>query len=169
MVEALLGGLIGSILTALGTLTYAEIQRRHERSGVRAQIIFLLRQLQTHLAMTRDYPAYYSFDGHVLLTRLIDLSLTPLSASGLSKTERDAIFAAASQCDQELTFLAKDRDKLLEHGDREYVIASSRRAFSKLQAAREVLHDMGSLSRPSDPHTLHSWRPGDRISGSEVT
>jgi hypothetical protein len=90
MLEALLGGLIGSILTALGTFAYSEAQRHRERNGIRAQIVFLLRQLQVHMAMTRDYPAYYSYDGQALVGRLIDLSLTPLSASGLTAIERDA-------------------------------------------------------------------------------
>ncbi len=62
MLEALLGGLVASILTAAATISYSEIQRRRERSGIRAQIVFLLRQLQTHMGMIRDYPRYYFYD-----------------------------------------------------------------------------------------------------------
>ena len=169
VLEALLGGLIGSILTALGSFAYAEGQRRRERSGIRAQIVFLLRQLQIHMAMTRDFPAYYFYDAHLLVSRLIELSLTPLSASGLSPGERDAVFVAASQCDQETTFLKTDRERALKQGDREYVSAAGYRAFAALQKARQALSDIGTLSRPVDPRALHNWRAGDPIPGSDVT
>jgi hypothetical protein len=168
VLEALLGGLIGSILTGLGSFAYSEAQRHRDRNGIRAQIIFLLRQLQTHMAMNRDYPRYYLFDARPLVTRLVELSLTPLSASGLLARERDAIFLAASQSDQETTFLHKDRVRALERGDEEYVRAAGDRAFGALQAAREILHDTGCLSRPSDPRALHNWHAGEPIPGSNV-
>jgi hypothetical protein len=168
VLEALLGGLIGSILTGLGSFAYSEAQRHRDRNGIRAQIIFLLRQLQTHMAMNRDYPRYYLFDARPLVTQLVELSLTPLSASGLLARERDAIFLAASQSDQETTFLHKDRVRALERGDEEYVRAAGDRAFGALQAAREILHDTGCLSRPSDPRALHNWHAGEPIPGSNV-
>lgn len=168
LVEALLGGIVGSVLTAFGSLLYSEAQRRRDRSGIRAQIVFLLRQLQVHMGMTRDYPRYYFHDVGPLVTRLIEQTLTPLSASGLSAAERDVIFSAASQADSEATFLKTDRQKALEHGEDEYIRASADRAFDSLQAAREAICDSGTLSRPVDPRALHNWHAGDAIPGSTV-
>ena len=168
VLDALLGGLVGSILTLVGSVTYSEIQRRRDRSGVRAQIVFLLRQIQVHMGMARDYPKYYFHDVGILVTRLIELSLTPLSGSGLTAAERNAIFEAASQVEWEAEFLGADRRKALEHGDDEYVRASAGRAFAKLQAARKALRDGGILVRPFDPRALHNWHDGDTIPGSEL-
>ena len=169
MLEALLGGLIGSILTALATVTYSEVQRRRERSGIRAQIIFLLRKLQMHMGMIRDYPRYYFHDVRPLVTRLVELSLTPLSASGLTQVERDAVFRAASQSDGAAAFLHTDRESALKHGDDEYVRGAGEGAFRELQSARQTLRDIGSLSRLGDHRALHNWRGGDSIPGSQVS
>jgi hypothetical protein len=70
-------------------------------------VLLLLRQLQIHMAMIRDYPRYYMYDARLLITRLVELSLAPLSASGLSAAELDAVFRAASQTDQSGTERAK--------------------------------------------------------------
>lgn len=168
ILDALLGGLVGSILTAIATIGYAEMQRKRDRGGTRAQIVFLLRQLQIHMGMIRDYPRYYFYDMAPLVNKLVELSLAPQSGSGLFDPERDAIFVAVYQTDHEVAYLNADRQKALDHGDDEYIQASARRAFVRLQQARQALHDAGKLIRPIDPHELHCWRDGDVIPGSEV-
>jgi hypothetical protein len=97
-----------------------------------------------------------------------DRSLTPLSGSGLRAAERDAIFLAVFQTDQEAAFLNSSRSSTLGHGGDEYVGASGARSFAKLQAARQALLDHGRLVRPVDARALHNWRAGDPIPGSEV-
>lgn len=163
---AALGGVVGAALTAVAAIFYAEVQRRRERSGVRAQIVFLLRQLAIHMAMTRDYPKYYRHDVKPLVARLIELSLTPPTASGLTDKEQEAIFEAIYQTDQDAAFLDSDRQKALEQGNQEYVRAAGQRSFQKLQAARSALGDGLRLVRPVDPRALHNWRAGDPITGS---
>lgn len=168
MLEALLGGLIGSIITAIAAVSYSEMQRRRDRNGIRAQIEFLLRQLQTHMGMIRDYPRYYFYDVQPLVSRLVELSLAPLSASGLTKDERDAVFQASISSGQAAAFLTTDRDRALQHGDEEYIRAAGLGAFRDLHSAREALKDSGALTRPGDPRALHNWHVGDKIPDSDV-
>ena len=164
IVDAAFGGIVGSGLTIL----YAGLFRSREASGRRGQIVFLLRQLQIHMGMIRDFSEYYYYDVQPLVSQLTELCLTPLSASGLSSQQREAVFLAAYQVAQEASYLAKDREKDISNGDIEYVTASATRAFAKLQTARQLLNDAGTLLRPTDPRTLHTWRPGERIPGSTV-
>jgi hypothetical protein len=165
VIDALLGGILGSVLTML----YMGALQWHEASGRRSQIVFLLRQLQIHMGMIRDFPRHYYHDVRLLVTRLNELSLTTLSASGLSSRQREAVFLVIYDVDEAAAFLDIDRDKLVSNGEFEYIRASAAGTFSKLQGARESLNDSGTLVRPPDRRTLHTWRSGEPIPGSTVS
>jgi hypothetical protein len=164
IIGAVLGGIIGSSLT----IAYSRALRWHDAAGRKGQIVFLLRQLQIHMGMIRDFPTYYYYDVASLTAKLSELTLEALSASGLSTRERESVFLAVYQADQEASFLNADRDKMLRNNETEYIRAAGVRAFAQIHKARECLNDVGVLVRPSDPRTLHTWKSGEQIQGSAV-
>jgi hypothetical protein len=162
---AILGGIVGGLVA----IAYSEYRQRTARSGLRSQTIFLLRQLEIHMGMTRDYPEYYRGDIRIVLRRLEELSLTPLSATGLRPEERAAVFNAAYEGTTSNDFISDSiaRNCGVGSGDREYLVAAARVAFRAAHAARNALADQSALTKPRDPRHLHNWHPGDTIPESD--
>ena len=160
VVIPILSAIFGGVLVLIGQAYF----QGKQNSAVRDQIVFLLRSVSVSMAMARDYPKYFRLTGFDRrLERLIERVLSTDGTVALRDSQRSAILDALSETEESAAFIQTDRETALGAGDAEYLAAAASRAFAKLEAAREILGDNATLTKPVDPRALHNWQPGAPI------